>query len=123
MAVISVWLAVATQSPWLGAVLAVIGFPALLRVAAIGRFERNRQSHWGWSERLVAILESFVIMWLIMVAAGIALIVIGFLVSIPLTILQVPPQLAVGIALLVAAIAAGKLIVYLVRLSWPRVKK
>ena len=122
MAIVSVLLAVSTHNHWLGLVLSVIGFPALLRAAAMGRFARNQQAKWGWNERLVSVLESLLIMWLIMIVGAVAVITVGFLISIALTVAQVPQHLTVPIALVVAAIGTVMLIVHLIRRSWPKAK-
>jgi multisubunit Na+/H+ antiporter MnhB subunit len=72
MTFICVGLGALVAAPGLAVPMIVIGVPALVRTAAVGRIDRSQRREWTWKERFSAFAISAVIMVLIAALSGVA---------------------------------------------------
>jgi len=119
---LSVWVAVAVRLPWLGAILAVVAFPAVLRTAAMRRIARFQQHPWERNDWLKSLLFSLLVSWAIAVVS-LVLCTMFFPVAASLLLPLNAPFKVNSIALTIAtACAFVAITLVFMKLTWPKLK-
>lgn len=123
ISLVSIWMAVTVRLPWLGAVLGVLCFPALLRAWASGRLARFQQETWGWNDWFYAFLKSLLLIWVIAVISLAVCIILFPMISIALDSLSTPDSAKVFILLFVAVTCSLGFCLVILKLTWPSLPK